>query len=270
MMELKRARYDSSILSFQQKRGQESSAFLIPFLRADMRLLDVGCGPGTITATMAPHVKSVVGVDIQARSIAAANELVGSEGGGNFSFVEADMTALPFAAGEFDAVFFHAVLYHLDTPTLTKTLSEAKRVLCPGGLLATRDADVGGNVLYPDLPGLRTSLDLWQRWYEHDEPDAINFGRRQGEILRANGFLPIWTGASFVNHSMDDETRRETIEDAKQSLKSLGPKLMEKGLATQLELAEAVTAWDAWGNKPDALYLRCRCECVARKSSISG
>ncbi|WP_202308238.1 class I SAM-dependent methyltransferase [Mesorhizobium sp. L-8-10] len=263
MTELKRARYDSSILSFQQKRGQESSAFFLPFLQPDMRLLDVGCGPGNITATIAPHVRSAVGIDIQPRSIAAANHLV--EETGNLSFAVADMTALPFAEGEFDAVFFHAVLYHQDAPTLTRTLAEARRVLRPGGLVATRDADAGGNILHPDLAGLRTSLDLWQRWYEHDEPDALHFGRRQGAILRSHGFVPLWTGASYVNHSADDLTRREAVRDAKQSLSSLGPKLIGRGLATEAELDEARSSWDAWAGELDAVYLRCRCECVARK-----
>src|SRR5262249_31708037 len=155
--------------------------------------------------------------------------------------------------------------YHQDAPNLAKTLAEARRVLRPGGLVATRDADVGGNILHPDLAGLRTSLDLWQRWYEHGEPSALHFGRRQGAILRAHGCLPIWMGASYVNHSVDDLTRRDTVEDAKRSLDSLGPKLIERGLATQAELDQALSSWKAWGGELDAVYLRCRCECVAQK-----
>ncbi|MDG4883773.1 class I SAM-dependent methyltransferase [Mesorhizobium sp. WSM4884] len=265
MTETTKARYDGSILSFQQKRGQESSAFFLPFLKPDMRLLDIGCGPGNITATLAVHVGAAVGIDIQPRSIAAANELVERTRIGNLSFREADMTALPFDDEAFDAVFFHAVLYHQDHPTLAGTLAEAKRVLRPGGLIATRDADVGGNILHPDLPGLRIALDLWQRWYEHGEPDALHFGRRQGAILRAHGFVPVWTGASFVNHSADAETREETVRDAFRSLSSLGPKLIERGLATQVELDAALLSWEAWGRELNAVYLRCRCECVARK-----
>lgn len=260
-----RARHDGSILRFQQKRGIESCAFFLPFLAPHMRLLDIGCGPGAITAVLAAHVGQVTGIDIQPRSIAAANELVGETGIGNLSFREADMTALPFDDESFDAVFLHAVLYHQDAPTLAGTLAEARRVLRPGGLVATRDADTGGNILHPDLPGLRLALDLWQRWYEHGQTDALHFGRRQGAILRAHGFLPVWSGASYVNHSADAATRRETVDDAMRSLGSLGPKLIEKGQATNAELEEALSSWDVWGCEPDAVYLRCRCECVARK-----
>ena len=262
----KKPTYDGSMLSFQQKRGQESCAFFLPFLEPHMHLIDVGCGPGSVTATLAAHVGLATGVDIQPRSIAAANELVA--GLGNLSFRQADMTALPFDDGSFDAVFFHAVLYHQDAATLAGTLAEAKRVLRPGGLIGTRDADVGGNILHPDLPGLRLALDLWQRWYEHGEPDALHFGRRQGAILRAQGFVPVWAGASYVNHSADAATRRETVDDARRSLTSLGPKLIEKGRAREAELEQALSSWDVWGSEPDAVYLRCRCECVARKPGI--
>ncbi|RWD68526.1 class I SAM-dependent methyltransferase [Mesorhizobium sp.] len=265
MTERTKPSYDGAILSFQQKRGQESCAFVLPFLRPDMRLLDIGCGPGTVTATLAAHVGEAVGVDIQPRSIAAAKESAVEAGIGNLSFLEADMIALPFDDLAFDAVFFHAVLYHQDATTLARTLAEARRVLRPGGLVATRDADVGGNILDPDLPGLRLALDLWQRWYEHGEPDALHFGRRQGAVFRTHGFEPIWTGASYVNHSADAETRRETVDDARRSLNSLGPKLIEKGQATEAELEEALMSWGVWENDPDAVYLRCRCECVARK-----
>lgn len=257
--------YDGSIMSFQQKRGQESCAFFLPFLEPHMQLLDIGCGPGAVTAMLAAHVGQATGIDIQARSIAAANELVAEAGLGNLSFREADMTALPFDDEAFDAVFFHAVLYHQDAQTLARTLAEAGRVLRPGGLVATRDTDLGGNILHPDLPGLRLALDLWQRWYEHGESDAVHFGRRQGTVFRSHGFVPVWAGASYVNHSADAATRRETVDDARRSLNSLGPKLIESGLATKAELEDALASWDAWGTDPDAVYLRCRCECVACK-----
>jgi len=254
-------RHEGAITAFQQKRGGEAAAFFVPFLEPGMRLLDIGCGPGTITAALAEIVDGAIGVDINPKAIAAARQLAATK----LSFVEADMTALPFADGAFDAVFFHAVLYHQSQPKLATTLAEARRVLRPGGLLGTRDADVGGNILYPELDGVRLALDLWQRWYEHDDPAALRFGRRQGAILRAHGFTPVWAGASYVNHSADAASRNEAVADARQSLLGLGPQLVSKSLATADEIASALAGWDAWGCDPDAVYFRCRCECVARK-----
>ena len=258
-------RHDSTITAFQQKRGGDSAAFFVPFLAPDMRLLDVGCGPGTITAALAGIVGTAIGVDIEPNAIAAAKQLAAHSGATHLSFVEADMTALPFESGAFDAVFFHAVLYHQSPAKLTETLAEARRVLKPGGVLGTRDADVGGNILHPDLDGVRLALDLWQRWYEHDDPDALCFGRRQSAILRAHGLMPVWAGASYVNHSADAASRAEAVADARRSLLGLGPQLLSKTLATAEEIEAALAGWDAWGRDPDAVYFRCRCECVARK-----
>jgi SAM-dependent methyltransferase len=258
-------RHDRTITAFQQKRGGDSAAFFVPFLAPDMRLLDVGCGPGTITAALAGIVGTAIGVDIEPNAIAAAKQLAAHSGATHLSFVEADMTALPFESGAFDAVFFHAVLYHQSPAKLTETLAEARRVLKPGGVLGTRDADVGGNILHPELDGVRLALDLWQRWYEHDDPDALCFGRRQSAILRAHGLMPVWAGASYVNHSADAASRAEAVADARRSLLGLGPQLLSKTLATAEEIEAALAGWDAWGRDPDAVYFRCRCECVARK-----
>ncbi|WP_407184386.1 methyltransferase domain-containing protein [Bradyrhizobium centrosematis] len=258
-------RHDSSIVAFQQKRGGDCAAFLVPFLTSDMILLDAGCGPGTITAALAGIVGRAVGVDIEPKAIAAAHQLAARTGLTNVAFIEADMAALPFENGTFDVVFFHAVLYHQSEAVLTRTLAEARRVLRPGGLVATRDADVGGNVLYPELDGVRLALDLWQRWYEHDDAEALRFGRRQGSILRAHGFTPVWAGASYVNHSADAESRSEAVADARRSLLGLGPQLMGKGFATNDEIQAALAGWEAWGADPDSVYFRCRCECVARR-----
>jgi SAM-dependent methyltransferase len=258
-------RYDSSIVEFQQKRGGDSAAFFVPFLTSDTILLDAGCGPGTITAALAGVVGKAVGIDIEPKAIAAASARAAEASLTNLAFAEADMTALPFEDGSFDAVFFHAVLYHQSEAVLTRTLAEARRVLKPGGFLATRDADVGGNVLHPELDGVRLALDLWQRWYEHDDPEAIRFGRRQGSILRAHGFAPVWAGASYVNHSADAASRSAAVADARRSLLGLGPQLLGKALATADEIQAALAGWEGWGTDPDAVYFRCRCECVARK-----
>ncbi|MBH5367348.1 class I SAM-dependent methyltransferase [Bradyrhizobium sp. CNPSo 4016] len=143
--------HDGSIVAFQQKRGGDSAAFFVPFLTSDMVLLDAGCGPGTIAAALAAIVGTAVGVDIEPNAIAMAYRLASYSGLTNLAFIEADMAALPFENEAFDAVFSHAVLYHQRRAALTRALAEARRVLKPGGVIGTRDADVGGNILHPEL-----------------------------------------------------------------------------------------------------------------------
>jgi len=257
--------HNSVIVDFQSKRGDSSAAFFLPFLKQEMILVDIGCGPGTITAALANSVKSAIGIDREPKAIERARRLAREQGAAALRFIEADMASLPFGDSEVDAVFFHAVLYHLGAPELARALAEARRVLRPGGLIGVRDSDAGGNILFPESAGLTLSLDLWNRWYRQADADSVRFGRRQGAVLRANGFTPVWSGASFVNHSADAATRRETIADAKRSLEALRHDLIANGLARDTEIQQACRAWDVWGSHPDAIYLRCRCECVARK-----
>jgi SAM-dependent methyltransferase len=256
--------HNSTIVDFQSRRSDDCAAFLLPYLDAGMTLLDIGCGPGTITAALASAVRSAIGIDKEPKAIARADTMARDRTTrGTLRFLQADMTALPFADSEIDAVFFHAVLYHLDAAMLANTLAEARRVLKPGGLVGVRDSDVGGNILYPETPGLLLALDLWARWYQHADPHHVRFGRRQSAVLRSHGFTPIWSGASFVNHSADAATRRDSAADAKRSLEALRGDLAAKGLATDDDIHQALEAWDVWGADPDSIYLRCRCECVA-------
>lgn len=257
--------HNNAIVDFQRKRGLESTRYVLPFLKEDWDLLDIGCGPGSITNVLAGHVKSVIGIDIDGETIRSAQAIATREKINNLRFIHGSMLALPFEDESFDAVTFHAVLYHLDEATLSTALSEACRVLKPAGLIATRDSDVGGDVIYPENPDIELSLNLWQRWYGHSPTDRPKFGRRQGNVLRAHGFEPVWSGASFHNHSPDPETRRQSVIDAKANMIGLSDDLIAKGLATKDEIARAIHAWDDWGSNPDCVYLRCRCECVALK-----
>jgi hypothetical protein len=78
----------------------------------------------------------------------------------------------------------------------------------------------------------------------------------------------IWSGASYVNHCADAATRREAAADAQHSLNELRRGLLDKGLTSDGEIDEAIAAWDRRIQDPDAIYLRCRCKCVARKSQV--
>jgi ubiquinone/menaquinone biosynthesis C-methylase UbiE len=169
----------STVLDFLAKRGESSSAFFFPFLNQQMSLLDIGCGPGAVTAVLAGRVKRAIGIDIERNAIERACRIAEESGNNSPEFIAADMTSLPFGDNAFDAVFAHGVLYHLDAATLTKTLGEGRRVLRPGGVIGIRDSDTGGDILHPESEGLLRTLDLWMKWYGHADSDSVRFGRRQ-------------------------------------------------------------------------------------------
>jgi ubiquinone/menaquinone biosynthesis C-methylase UbiE len=121
----------------QQQRMRE--AFLAEIELPDgARVLDVGCGTGVLTRRLGgwPGVGSVVGVDLARVLLARARALCDLR---HVEFREGDATALPFEEAEFDAVVLDSTLSHVSDTA--RAVSEAGRVLRPGGLLAVFDGD---------------------------------------------------------------------------------------------------------------------------------
>lgn len=106
---------------------------------AGARVLDAGCGTGPVARDLAgrPDVGEVVGLDPSPTFIAKAEDL--SDLGERLRFEIGDARSMPFDADSFDVVIFHTCLCHVPDPQ--DALSEAHRVLRPGGELAVFDGD---------------------------------------------------------------------------------------------------------------------------------
>lgn len=106
-------------------------------LRPGMRVLEVGPGSGTYTAAVARHLGPeghLTAIDIEPKIIERTRARVAAEGLTNFDARVADVFALPFEDGTFDAVFMIAVIGEIPTPE--RAAAEFARVLKPGGVLA--------------------------------------------------------------------------------------------------------------------------------------
>ena len=144
--------HDSVLRSHRWRTAENSAGYLLPRLAPDARVLDVGCGPGTITADLAARVPGgdVTGIDAAADVLAQARQEAERRGLRNVRFDTGDVYRLGFADGTFDVVHAHQVLQHLTDPVAA--LREMRRVCRPGGLVAARDGDYGGFFWFPGEP----------------------------------------------------------------------------------------------------------------------
>ncbi len=120
---------------------------------------DIGCGPGHVSAWLASHGATTVGVDLSPGMIA-----VGRREYPQVEFREGDFVTLPAADGEFAAAVAFYSIIHLDPGELPRALAEIHRVLRPSGLLLVA-FHVGSEVRHSaEWWGYEVDLDF--RFYE--------------------------------------------------------------------------------------------------------
>ena len=181
--------HESVLRSHRWRTAANSAAYLLPHLRAGQDLLDVGCGPGTITIDLARIVAPgrVVGVDRAEAPLATARADAATAGVA-VDFEVGDAYALAFPDDSFDVVHAHQLLQHLGRPVAA--LAEMRRVCRPDGIVAARDSDYAAMTWFPGDP----LLDRWLSIYREvarangGEPDA---GRRLLAWGRAAGFAEV-------------------------------------------------------------------------------
>lgn len=254
------------VRAFSSRKGAREAAFFLPYLAPGMRLLDCGCGPGTITVELAAHVSpgEVVGIDLAGEQFTAGRALADDRGLANVTFEVGNIYDLEYAEESFDAVFAHGVLYHLAEPE--RAIAEMRRVLKSGGLLGIRDSDEGGTLFTP-------TGELMERAFravlsaQASHGAQPYFGRRQRSLLREAGFEVLQVSASYDCYATERETRGFGKVLAELILQPhIADAVVSTGSATRAEVAELSAAALAWGEDPDAFWARARCEAVARKS----
>lgn len=230
------------------RTAESHAAFFLPHLEPGMALLDLGCGPGSITAGLAAKVSPgpATGVDLAP---------VDAEG---FTFIQADVTDLPFPENSFDAVFACALLQHLPDPL--PALREARRVARPGAVIGVTDIDTAAAVIEPCDPWLAKSFEVSAAMRGGDP----RTGRRLRGLLHEAGFSRCTARARAFHHGDPEETK--ALGDFNESWYA-APEVVERivrlGLATAEETAAMSAAWAAWGRSPGAFYAGFWCDALA-------
>jgi SAM-dependent methyltransferase len=246
--------HDSVLRSHRWRTAENSAGYLLPRLPGTARLLDVGCGPGTITADLAARIPGgeVVGIDAAADVLELARREAAGRGQRNVRFEVGDVYQLAFDDGGFDVVHAHQVLQHLSDPVAA--LAEMRRVCRAGGLIAARDSDYGGMFWFPEDPELTEWRALYQRVARAlgGEPDA---GRRLLSWARQAGFAAIetsaaaWCYATQGERSWWGELWAERLTES-----SFGDRAVEQGLATRQDLRRLAAAWLRWAGSDDGWF----------------
>jgi SAM-dependent methyltransferase len=246
--------HESVLRSHRWRTAENSAGYLLARLRPGLDVLDVGCGPGTITVDLARRVApgQVVGVDNAAAVIDVARSTADDSAITNVRFVVGDTYALDFPDRSFDLVHAHQMLQHLSDPV--SALAEMGRVCRAGGIVAARDGDYGGFTWYPADPWLDLWLDLYGRVARRNggEPDA---GRRLLAWARAAGFEEVTaTASAWCFSDPEDRLWWGDLWADRMTESPLGARAVELGLASTDDLDEIARAWRRWAAHPDGFF----------------
>jgi ubiquinone/menaquinone biosynthesis C-methylase UbiE len=237
-----------------RRTAEEAAAFLLPSLRTGMRLLDVGCGPGSITRGLAERLApgEVVGVDLSRETLASARADAAARGLTNLRYEEASVYALPFPDASFDVAYAHQVTQHLCEPAAA--LAEMLRVVRPGGLLAVRDVDWATAVYWPHDPWIDRFIEVhFKTWYRNGgEP---RMGRRLRALFNAAGVVDLEISAVTWCYATPEETTAWGDSYSERLLTSpMGARPVEYGFATREDIEAMAAAFRAWAVHPDAFW----------------
>jgi SAM-dependent methyltransferase len=256
--------HESVLRSHRWRTAENSAAYLLPHLVPGMSLLDVGCGPGTITADLAARLAPgrVTAVEISEAALRLARAEIATRGADNVDFAVGDVHALDLPDAGFDAVHAHQVLQHVADPV--RALRELRRVCRPGGVVAARDSDYAAFAWHPRLPELDDWLALYERAARANggEPDA---GRRLLSWARAAGFDDVAAGASTWCFATPGDRQWWGGLWAERVVNSdVAGQLVAAGDATPADLRRMADGWRAWAAAPDGWFAVLHGEIICR------
>jgi ubiquinone/menaquinone biosynthesis C-methylase UbiE len=257
--------HESVLRSHNWRTAANSAAHLLPHLRAGQRLLDVGCGGGTITTDLATLVApgEVVGVDVSAEIVERARAHA-AQAGVTADFQVGDVYRLAFPDASFDVVHAHQLLQHLTDPVAA--IREMRRVTRPGGIVALREGDFGAFTWYPQIDGLEDWRHLYHEVTAANRAQADAGRRVLSWALRA-GFAPeqvepsagVWCFATPEDRAWWSSVWAERVVSS-----DFARQAKEYGLADDVALEALRDAWEAWGKAPDGWYVSVHGQVIAR------
>ncbi|KAL4949322.1 S-adenosyl-L-methionine-dependent methyltransferase [Aspergillus filifer] len=228
------------------RTAQNSAPHLLPYIKPTSRILDIGCGPGSITVDFASLTSSghVTGLEYVSDPLDEARSLAAARGVNNVTFQVGDIHALDFEDDTFDIVHVHQVLQHISDPV--KALSEMRRVVKKGGIVAARESDSFS--WYPANKGIESWLSLTTTIASakggNPHPGkkihiwAKEAGFELGKIQRSTGS---WCFSSPEEREYWGEGMARRMEDS-----GLAEQCLAGGFAGREDLEGIAKGWREW------------------------
>ena len=248
-------------------RGHTAEAnvpFLLPYLRPGLRVLNFGCGPGSISVGLAKAAApgEMHSVGNNPRHVEEARARAAGQDNAVFHQV-ADLTALPFEDGFFDVANCHNTLMYI--PDTRAALAEVMRVLKPGGIIGCREMICDASFIHPNLGVLQTIWDMYAGMVAFDDGHPQMGKRLKNDILDA-GFENIRVGASFDTYSAPGQI---AFIHSLITGWFLSPEVEEVsakyGVSTPQIWERVRAAVGQWKDAPDAIFAMAWSEAVANK-----
>jgi SAM-dependent methyltransferase len=243
--------HESVLRSHRWRTAANSAAYLLPHLSSGQTVLDVGCGPGTITADLAAIVTPgrVTALELTDATLNLARAEIARRRLDTVDFAVGDVQRLDLPDGSFDVVHAHQVLQHVGDPVAA--LREMRRVARQGGIVAVRDSDYAGFAWFPRVPELDEWLALYQRVARGNggEPDA---GRRLLSWAHAAGFAEVTaTSSTWCFATPEDRAWWGGMWAERILASDMARTAVETGAATTADLQRISAAWRRWAAHPD-------------------
>ncbi|KAF2199713.1 methyltransferase UbiE [Delitschia confertaspora ATCC 74209] len=266
---------DSVLRAHSWRDVSNSCGYLIQHLHPENRILDIGCGPGSITIDLAQRAPQghVLGIDTSEEVILKARRLAEQRGILNVEFRVGNIynvSALGLLEGSFDVVHAHQVLQHLPDPA--RAMREMRRLAKDGGIVAVREADYSGASWFQREPAHPGVIQMWLDLYIRvaravgGDPNighklhniAMEAGFENGDISASNG---IWNFAdpdarAFWCRLWADRTRNSDFRDH----------TLSRSFATEDDLRLISEAWLDLANAEGGWFKMPHGEIVCKKS----
>ncbi|KAI5304466.1 hypothetical protein KEM56_006465 [Ascosphaera pollenicola] len=259
----------SVLRSHTWRTAQNSAAYILPHLKPHFKILDLGCGPGTITVDLAKYVPEghITGLETPAAAgiIEQARSLAKEKGVDNVDFVTGDGNALDFPDDTFDVVICHQVLQHVRNPV--DILREMRRVARHGGIVAARESIFAGFKWYPESAEMSSWLATYMQVARHNggEPDAgllLHVWAKKAGFSREQ----ITCSSSTWCYSTPAEIEWWSDLWAERTLKSaFATTAIQGNIVDQQGLEEISETWRKWGKEEEAWFSLLHGEVICRK-----